>query len=106
MNQRLRALGNRSGKFRKLIDRNDLIAAYMDESFSEEELINMSAREIKLVDLKYGLIACSWHIAHEGVEYETAYALLVERRPVIQEEFDKILEELQTLLTIHNDNSN
>lgn len=97
--QRQLILGIKSEKFLDLCDHNDVVALYLDEQASEEDLLHECSFDSEY--FAYGLIALNWHIVH-NISYEYSYAKLFDKAPINQEDFDLCLEELQLLPTIKN----
>lgn len=66
-----------------------LVAGYMDEMRSEEELVET----LGATPVVYGLIAMNQSLCLD-YDYELLYAELIEKKPITQEDFDNLFTNL------------
>jgi hypothetical protein len=89
-------LGHHSEEFAKIahLDK-DFVANYLIGFLSEGDL-RLLQEPSYLKGLLNGIVALKWHSVH-NINYEISYAVLHQRNPASQPEFDIILNELLLL---------
>jgi hypothetical protein len=77
---------------------SDAVRLYLDDSLSEEELVNCCAGSKSSYELVYGIIAQNWYSDNQAsfqsiITVDSLLVRLLTTKPLLQADFDESLQE-------------